>query len=318
VGLPEARLRHLVRVRVGCRHAGRTFRCASAGELACRAHLQVRLRYSDEEQQSMNIVVCVKQIIDPEIPAAKFRVDEATARVVPPEGLPPVINPYDAQAVELALGLKEKTGGKISVLTVGGAGSEKVVKHALSMGADEGAVLADAAFEGSDAFGVARILAGAVRKLGEVDLVLCGRQAADWDEGLVGAALAEELAWPLVTLAAGIEVEGKRVRVRRVTLEGFQVFGADLPAVVTVSNEAGRPRLPSGWGIVQATRKKVPAWGAADMGLDPGAVGTGAARRKLVRLFAPQRGRTCRIMQGETSADAARDLAGKLAITGAR
>jgi len=266
----------------------------------------------------VNIVVCVKQILDPEIPVAKFRVDEAAARVVPPEGLPPVINPYDAQAVELALRLKEKNGGKISVLTVGGSGSEKVVKHALSMGADEGAVLSDAAFEGSDAFGVALILAGAVRKLGEVDLVLCGRQAADWDEGLVGTALAEELSWPLVTLAADVELEGKRVKVRRATLEGFQVFGADLPAVVSVSNEVGRPRLPSGWGIVQATRKKVPAWSAADLGIETGAVGAGAARRKLVRLSAPQRGRACVIMQGDTAADAARDLAGKLSITGAR
>ncbi|MBC7325965.1 MAG: electron transfer flavoprotein subunit beta/FixA family protein, partial [Moorella sp. (in: Bacteria)] len=93
----------------------------------------------------MNIVVCVKQVLDPEIPPAKFRLDPQGKRVIPPEGIPPVINPYDAQAVELALRLKDKHGGRITVLSMGTEAATTVVKHALSMGADEGYVLADAA-----------------------------------------------------------------------------------------------------------------------------------------------------------------------------
>ncbi len=134
----------------------------------------------------MNIIVCVKQIPDPEIPPAKFRLDSESKRVVPPEGIPPVINPYDAQAVELALRLKEKHGGKITVLSLGSTASSSVVKHALSMGADEGIVLTDEAFEESDSFATAYILTKAIQKIGVYDLILCGRQAADWDEGLVG------------------------------------------------------------------------------------------------------------------------------------
>lgn len=264
----------------------------------------------------MNIVVCIKQIQDPELPAAKFRVDEKNLRILPPEGIPPVVSPYDAQAVELGLRLKEKHGGGLSVLTVGGDESAKAVKHALSMGADQGAVLSDPAFEGSDAFGVAHILARGIAKLGGFDLVLCGRQAADWDEGLTGAALAHELEVPMVSLAADIEAGEGKIRVRRMTIDGFQVFSAPLPALVTVSNEVGRPRLPSGWGIVQAARKKVPLWSAAELGADPAVVGAGAARRRLMGLKPASRERKCEIVQAETPTGAAAALAEKLRQAG--
>ena len=264
----------------------------------------------------MDIVVCIKQIMDPELPAAKFRVDEKNLRVIPPEGIPPVVSPYDAQAVELGLRLKEKHGGSVSALTVGKDESAKAVKHALSMGADQGTVLWDAAFEGSDSFGLAHILAAGIRKLGSFDLVLCGRQAADWDEGLVGAALAQELSIPMVTLAADMEAAGEGIRVRRMTMEGFQVVSAPLPALVTVSNEVGRPRLPSGRGIVMAARKKVPLWSAADLGTDPRAVGSGAARRRLVGLKPASRERTCEIVQADTPAEASSRLAERLRQAG--
>jgi len=258
----------------------------------------------------VHIVVCVKEIVDPDIPAAKFRIDEAGRSVVPPEGIPPVVNPYDAQAVELALKLKEKQGGKVTVLTVGAG--EKAVKNALSMGADEGFVLSDPAFDGSDGFAVAHVLASAIRKLGAFDLVLCGRQAADWDEGLTGSLLAEELGLPLVTLAAEVEAEGEKLRVGRVTLDGRQVFSIPTPAVVTVSNEAGRPRLPSGWGIIKAARTKVPAWGAADIGADASRVGAGAARRSLSGIAPVTRERKVEIVTGKTVEEASALLADRL------
>ena len=184
------------------------------------------------------------------------------------------------------------------------------------MGADEGYVLADDAFKGSESFSIAYILAQAIKKIGDADLVLCGRQAADWDEGLVGALLAEMLGFPLVTLAESVERSDMGITVRRVLLDGHQEFAVSLPAVVTVSSEVGKPRLPSGWGIISASRKAVPVWDAAAIGVEPKRAGSDAARRKLVKLYIPERERKCEIVRGETTEQAAEILAEKLLKTG--
>lgn len=260
----------------------------------------------------MNTIVCIKQILDPEIPPAKFRLDSESKRVILPEGIPPVINPYDEQAVELALRLRDKHGGKIMVVTLGSDAAASIVKHALAMGADEGVILADEVFEGSDSFTTAYILTKAIQKIGDYKLVLCGRQAADWDEGLVGSIIAENLGLPLVTLAEAVDVADGELRVKRATLDGYQVFAVPTPAVVTVSNEVGQPRLPSGWGIIAAARKQVPVWNAGDIDVNSSQVGAGAARRKLVKLFIPVRERKCEIIQGETTVEASVKLATRL------
>jgi len=260
----------------------------------------------------MNTIVCIKQILDPEILPEKFRLDAESKRVIPPEGILPVINPYDVQAVELALRLKDKHGGKITVGTVGSAAVASMVKHALAMGADEGVILADEVFEGSDSFAIAYILTKAIQKIGDYELVLCGRQAADWDEGLVGSIIADNLGLPLVTLAEAVDVDGGELRVKRVTLDGYQVLAIPTPAVVTVSNEVGQPRLPSGWGIIDAARKQVPVWSAGDIGVDPSQVGASATRRKLVKLFIPARQRKSEIIQGKDTAEASVKLATRL------
>jgi electron transfer flavoprotein beta subunit len=264
----------------------------------------------------LNIIVCVKQVLDPEIPPAKFQLDSESKRVLPPEGLPPVINPYDVQAVELALQLKEKHGGKITVLTMGPEAAGSVVKRALSMGADEGIILAGEEFEGSDSFSIAYILTKAIQRIKDYDLILCGRQAADWDEGLVGSIIAENLGLPIVTLAKAIDISGEKLRVTRVTLDGYEVFTAPTPAVVTVSNEVGRARLPSGWGIIEAARKQLPIWKAQDIDADSSQIGAAAARRKLKNLAIPSRERKCEIVNGETVAEAAEQLAESLRQAG--
>lgn len=227
-----------------------------------------------------------------------------------------MINPYDAQAVELALRLKEKHGGKITVLTVGSEAAGSVVKHALSMGADDGVILADKAFEGSDSFSTAYILTKAIQKIGDYNLVLCGRQAADWDEGLVGSIVAEYLGLPLVTLAETIDVIREELRVKRVTLDGYQVFAVPTPAVVTVSSEVGQPRLPSGWGIISAAKKQLPVWKAQDIDADSSQIGAGAARRKLKKLLIPERERKCEIIAGEITVEAVEKLATRLREAG--
>jgi electron transfer flavoprotein beta subunit len=264
----------------------------------------------------MNIVVCIKKIPDPEIPPAKFKLNTEAMQVLPPEGIPPVINPYDEQAVELALRLKEKNGGKVTVLTLDEEASPTIVKHALSMGADDGYVLADAAFKRSDSFSIAYILVQAIKKIENVDLILCGRQAADWDEGVVGSLLAERLKYPLVTLAGSIEISGETFKIRRVLLDGYQEFVAPIPAVITVSNEVGKPRLPSGWGIISASRKEIPVWDASAIDADRTLLGRSAARKELVKLYVPARERRCEIVEGKTPEEAGQRLAEKLLKTG--
>ena len=265
----------------------------------------------------MNIVVCVKQIMDPEIPMAKFRIDSEARQVIPPEGLPLVISPFDAQAVEAAVRLKEKRGGKITAISLGSRDAADVVRHALSMGVDEGIVLSDDSFVGSDSFATAYILTRAIQKIDAFDLILCGRQAADWDTGMVGSLIAEGLNLPLVTLARNIESsDDNTLKVERVILDGYQVFEVPMPAVVTVSNEIGQPRLPSGWGIIRAARKEIPVWTNQDINAEPSLIGAGAARAKLIRLFIPERQRKCQIVSGESVAEAATNLVAKLRETG--
>jgi len=264
----------------------------------------------------MHIIVCVKEIQDPEIPPSKFKLDEEAKRVIPPEGIPTVMSPYDEQAVELALRLRDEQGGKITLFTVGPESVSRIVKHGLAMGADEGIILEDKAFEGSDSFAVAYLLGKAIERIGNYDLILCGREAADWGEGLVGSLLAEALGLPLVTLAESVEVSGNRLHVKRVTLDGYQVFSVPIPAVVTVSNEVGRPRLPTGWGIISASQKSLPTWNAEEIEAEVSRLGAGAARKKFVKLFVPERKRTCEIIEGETVAEASAKLVKRMVESG--
>lgn len=268
------------------------------------------------DRLEMNCIVCVKQIPDPEIPPSKFKLDEESKRVIPPEGIPPVMNPYDEQAVELALRLKDKYGGRITVITLGNEEASTIIKHALAMGADEGAVLDNKIFKGWGSFSTAYILSQAIKKIGSYDLVLCGRQAADWDEGLVGTIIAGNLALPLVTLAEEVEWADGELRIKRVILDGHQIFAVPAPALITVSNEVGRPRLPSGWGIISASQKKIPVWKAVDIDVDPSRTGVEASRRKLTKLFIPEQKRKCEILEAETVTEAAAKLAERLIKAG--
>ncbi len=168
----------------------------------------------------MNIIVCCKQVVDPEAPPASFKVDTAANRVVPPPGVAPVISPFDENAVEAALRLKDAQGGKVTVLSLGNNLLREVVKKPLSMGADELILLEDEAFTDGDSWSTAYALAMAIKKIGSYDLILCGRQAADWDAGQVGSAIAEILGLPSVTLAKKIESTAGKARVEGITADG--------------------------------------------------------------------------------------------------
>jgi len=258
----------------------------------------------------MKMIVCCKQVLDPEAPPASFRVDNNS--VVPPKGIPPVISPFDENALEAALKIKDAQGGTITVISLGNNLLRDVIKKPLSMGADELVLLEDAAYDGGDSWTVASAIAMAIKKIGDFDLVFCGRQAADWDNGQVGTGIAEILGIPCVTLARKIEASDGKARVEKVTPEGYDVIETPLPAVVTVSNELGEARYPTIKGIMAARKKEPVVWKPADIGLDADKVGGAGRRSKLITLFQPVREGTCEMIEGENPEDTASKLAVRL------
>ena len=257
----------------------------------------------------INIVVCAKQVVDPETPASAFRIDSEAKRVLPAAGIPPVVNGFDENAVEAALQLKEAVGATVTVVSVGSNFVMDVMKKPLSMGADELVLIDDAAVADLDAFATATALAEAIKKIGPVDLILCGRQASDWDNAMVPLGVAELLDLPCVTLAQNIEVSGERIVVHRALTDGYEVVQAQLPALVTVSNELGEPRYPTLRGIMMAGRKSPTVWSAADLGLNESTL---APKLVLEDLFVPVSDRQCEFVEGEDDADAGRKLALRL------
>jgi len=259
-----------------------------------------------------NMVVCCKQVIDPEAPPASFKIDPSTNKVIPPAGVPPVISPFDEQAVEAALRIKDKHGGKITVISLGNNLLRDVVKKPLSMGADELVLLEDAAFEEGDSWSTAYALSMAIKKIGEYDLIFCGRQAADWDAGQVGCGIAEILGIPCVTLAKNVEFMDGKAKVERVIPDGYQVIEVTLPAVITVSNELGEARYATLKGIMAAAKKQPTVWKPADIGVNPSEVGAAGRRTKLVKLFQPVKEGKCELIEADSPAEAGAKLAQRL------
>jgi electron transfer flavoprotein beta subunit len=260
----------------------------------------------------MNMIVCCKQVLDPEAPPASFKIDAGSNKVVPPADVPPVISPFDENAVEAALRIKDAQGGKITIISMGNNLVRDVVKKPLSMGADELILLEDAAFEGGDSYTTANALSAAIKKIGEYDLIFCGRQAADWDAGQVGAGIAEILGIPSVTLAKKVEVADSKAKVERVVTDGYQVVEVTLPALITVSNELGEARYATLKGIMAAAKKQPTIWKPADIGLDPSEIGETGRKTKLLKLFQPAREGKCEFIEADTPAEAGTKLADKL------
>lgn len=258
----------------------------------------------------VNICVLAKQVVDPEMPAAAFRIDPAARQVVPPPNIPPVVNGFDENAVEAALQIKDALGASITVISSGASFALDVMKKPLSMGADELVLLQDDAFANSaDSFFTVQLLTAAITRLGGFDLIICGRQASDWDNAQVPLGVAETLGMACITLGKKVAVQDGKVVVERLAPDGYEVVEAELPALVTVSNELGQPRYPTLRGIMAATRKRPTVWTTSDLPLDEAQL---QPRLTLHDLFIPRRDRECEIIEGDDDADAARRLALKL------
>jgi len=261
----------------------------------------------------MEIIVCVKPVLDPDLPQAKFNIDPKKNIVIPPEGVPPVMNPYDALAVEAALRLKEKHGGKITAITLGDASGEDILRKALAMGADEAIRINADALDQSDGFAKAYLLSQAARKIGGYDLILCGRQAADWDLGVTGSMMAEYLGASVLTRAKKINAADGKLTVERISANGNETYEVDLPAVISISSEFGQARIPSGWGIISAAKKPISQWAKDDLGYDVVKV---SGRNVLLKLSASSNERTCEFVKGENTVEAAIRLAEIIADMG--
>jgi len=260
----------------------------------------------------MNMIVCVKQVIDPEAPPATFKIDSSTSKVVPPAGIAPVIDPYGEFALEAALKIKDAQGGTITAISLGTNLAREVVKKPLSMGADELVLLEDEAFIEGDSWSTAYALAMAIKKIGEYDIIFCGRECSDSNAGQVGSAIAEILGLPSVTLIQKIEATDGKARVERVTDDGYEVLEVSLPAVMTVSNEIGEPRYATLKGIMAAGKKQPIVWTPSDIGVDHSQIGAAGRRAKMLKLYQPVHEGKVEIIEGESAEEAAANLALKL------
>ena len=260
----------------------------------------------------LKIAVCAKQVPDTDIPPSQFKVDETELRVIPPAGVPPIVNGFDMNAVEAALRLRDAgVECEIAIFSVGTDFALDVMKKPLAIGADRLILVDDEASESLDALGTAKVLATAIEQDGGADLVLAGRQASDWDQAHVPIMLSELMSAPLITLvrALTVDADGNGYSVERVAEGGFQRVACPMPAVMTITNELGEARYANLRGIMAASRKKPETMTLADLGLSDL---VNAKTLPMTRLFIPESESNVEIIEGEDEADSGRLLALRL------
>jgi electron transfer flavoprotein beta subunit len=248
----------------------------------------------------MNILVCLKQILDPETPARDFRVDPVR-RVAEQGSANLVTNIFCENALETALQLRERAGaGRITVLSYGPATAEDSLRKALAMKADAAALVVNESEETPDPLAVARALSAAMRRLGEFDLLMFGREAGDWGAGQTGGLVAEELGLPCVSFVDHIEVAGGALRLKRQTDAGWELFEATPPVVVTVTNdEHNVPRIPKVRDVMMSYRQPLTKLAPEDLGLSAEERAAGGYY-EVAELSIPQKETRCEFASGDT------------------
>ncbi|MDP1853221.1 MAG: electron transfer flavoprotein subunit beta/FixA family protein [Candidatus Omnitrophota bacterium] len=240
----------------------------------------------------MNIIVCIKQV--PE--TTEVRINPETNTLIR-DGVKSIINPFDMYAIEEGVRLKERFGGKVTVLTMGPPQAESVLRDAIAVGADEGILVCDRAFAGSDTWATSYTLSGAIKKIGAFDLIICGKQASDGDTAQVGPGISTHLDIPQVTYVKKIEevsTEGGSasggkgtMRVERMMEEGYEIIETPLPALFTVVKEINEPRIPSLKGMMRAKSAKIAVLTQKELNLDPQAIGLCGSPTQVVKIFTP-------------------------------
>jgi electron transfer flavoprotein beta subunit len=231
----------------------------------------------------MNIIVLIKQVPD----TSEVKINRETNTLIR-DGVPSIINPFDMYAIEEALRLREKHGGKVTALSMGPPQAAEALKEAVSLGIDDVVLLSDRAFAGSDTWATSYTLSKGIKKIGVFDVIIAGKQAIDGDTAQVGPETADLLGIPFVAFVKKIEsVENGRMTTERMMEEGFDVVETPLPAVISVVKEINEPRLPSLKGKMKAKNFKVTTWTAKDIGCDENLCGLKGSPTKVVKIFPP-------------------------------
>ena len=254
------------------------------------SHLQPARRTT-----AMHIVVCIKHVPD----TTEVRIDADRGTLIR-EGVPSILNPPDTFAIEAAAALRDQLGGCVTALSMGPAQAEAAVREAVARGCDGGILLTGSAFAGADTWSTSYTLACAVRKLGEVRLVICGKQAIDGDTAQVGPGLAVHLGWPQATYVRRIlEVGNEAIVAERLTDRGNETLRIQLPAVLTVLKDLNFPRLPSLVSQMRARRGPIERWGPGDIEGDAGQFGLNGSPTRVVRVFTPPPRGKCVLWEGD-------------------
>ncbi|CVK19790.1 electron transfer flavoprotein subunit beta/FixA family protein [Sporomusa sphaeroides] len=255
----------------------------------------------------MEIIVCVKQVPD----TTEVKIDPQTNTLIR-QGVPSIVNPFDKNALEEALKLKEKHGGQVTVISMGPPQAAEALKECIAMGADEAVLLSDRAFGGADTLATSRTLAAGIKKLGNFDVILCGKQAIDGDTAQVGPELAEHLAISQLTYVSKLDITDGVVRVEREHEEGYEVIETTLPVLISVVKSINEPRYASIKGRMKANRKEVPVWTAADVDVNLDEIGLKGSPTQVRRIFTPQQRVQGEIIQEDTARAAVTRLLTKL------
>ena len=231
----------------------------------------------------MNIIVCIKQVPN----TTNVQIDHETGRLKR-DGLESIINPFDEYAIEEGVRIKERVGGKVTVITMGPPQAEAVLREAIAKGADEGVLLSDRAFGGADTLATSYALSTAVRFLGNFDIVVCGKQASDGDTAQVGPGIAEMLDIPHVAYVKKVEsVDNKTIKVERMMEDGCDLIESSLPVLLTVVKEINNPRVASLKGKMAAKKAVIKVLDAAAIGADVKKTGLNGSPTQVMKIFTP-------------------------------
>jgi electron transfer flavoprotein beta subunit len=231
----------------------------------------------------MNIIVCIKQVPD----TTNVKIDPVTNTLIR-EGVESIINPFDMYAIEEAIRTKEKLQAKTIAVTMGPPQAEMALREAISMGIDEGVLVSDKAFAGSDTWATSYTLAAAIKKIGDCGIIFCGKQASDGDTAQVGPGIAVHLNIPQVTYVKKIEeLNSKAARVERMTEEGYEVIETPIPALFTVVKEINQPRMPSLKGKLRAKSAQIQLFTSKDLPVDEKHIGLNGSPTQVIKIFTP-------------------------------
>ena len=234
----------------------------------------------------MNILVCVKQVPD----TTEIRIDPVRHTLIR-DGVPSILNPFDAYALEMALRIRDAEGGKVVVLSMGPAQAKNMLIECLAVGADQAYLCSDRVFGGSDTLATSFIISQAIRAIerqcGPFGLILCGKQAIDGDTAQVGPEIAEHLGYPQVTYAVEIKAEGDGVVVKREAENGYEMIRAACPCLVTATKPDFDLRYPTLKGKLAARKAEIPVLTNAELGLDPAYTGLKGSPTKVKSTFTP-------------------------------